>query len=52
MKPQIYIVDKYLPAFAVGFGHETEKLCKTNQIGPEIYKECAKQTLYAHKGER
>ena len=43
-------VDKHWAGFAVGFGLEKQKECRTSKLGPEIYQECARQTTYAPKG--
>ena len=45
------VVDKHLAGFAVGFGLEKQKECRTSKLGPEIYQECARQTTYAPKGK-
>ena len=44
------VVDKHWAGFAVGFGLEKQKECRTSKLGPEIYQECARQTTYAPKG--
>ena len=45
------ICNRLISGYAVGFGTEKEKLCKTGEIGPEIHKQCTKTTVYKAKGE-
>ena len=43
---------KCFTGFAVGFGLEKQKYCRTNEVGPDIYQECGKETIYAYKGKK
>ena len=44
--------EKCFTGFAVGFGLEKQKYCRTNEVGPDIYQECGKETIYAYKGTK